>query len=141
MARRSKNSENPLEQDPGYDEVDAVPNYYDEENPPPRPERRNVDFAGSKLSWLVNDFSHVSTSVYEAVMVAAHRSRQIGRKQKKEIDNYNNSTQSMTPEALDEEDPIEKGVDRFHHIKPTVQALDELMTKKFEYYYLENEKK
>lgn len=112
----------------------------DEEALPPRPERRRTDFAGSKLPWLVEDFYGVTESVYEAVMIAAHRARQVGRWQKREIDDYN-SAQVLTPESIEEEETAEKGIDHFQHSKPTVQALSELKQRLFEYYYLDREKK
>ncbi len=125
-----------------YDDLDGVPGIYDEDNPPPRPERKSTDFAGSKLTWLVNDFNHIDSivSVYEAVMVAAHRARQVGRLQKREIDNYN-SSQVLTPESIEEEETSEKGIDHFNHIKPTIRALGELMEQKLEFHYSDDEKK
>jgi len=122
-----------------FDEADAVPNYYDEENPPPRPDRKSSDFAGSKLPWLVHDFGHATASVYEAVMIAAHRARQVGRIQKREIDAYN-SSQVLTPESIEEEEASEKGIDHFNHIKPTIKSLGELMDNKLEYYYPDDER-
>jgi len=113
--------------------------FYDDEEPLERRERRYTDFTGSKLPWLVEDFSGITTSVYEAVMIAAHRARQVGRRQKREIDAYN-SAQVLTPESIEAEEHAEKGVDHFHHIKPTVVALDELKSGEFEYYYLEEKK-
>ncbi|MBM3328755.1 MAG: hypothetical protein FJY67_04660 [Calditrichaeota bacterium] len=105
------------------------------EPPPPDPsQHRRPDFTGSKLNWLVHDFNGVTDSVYEAVMVAAQRARQIGRKQKREIDLYNQSV-VITEENLNEETNPERGIDRFSHIKPTVQALDELRRRMFDYHY------
>lgn len=140
MSRKKIENEVTPEVEALPEEIEAGPVFYDEDNPTPRPERKSTDFAGSKLSWLVDDFTHVSSSVYEAVMVASHRARQVGRRQKREIDEYN-SAQVLTPESIEEEETSEKGIDHFNHIKPTVQALDELMQKKFEYYYLDEVKK
>jgi len=139
-APKKQDSDFPQDRLSQYDDLDATPGLYDEDNPPPRPERKSTDFAGSKLTWLVNDFNHINTSVYEAVMVAAHRARQVGRLQKREIDAYN-SAQVLTPESIEEEETSEKGIDHFNHIKPTIRALDELMEQKLEFHYLEDEKK
>ncbi len=139
-AQKKQAPEFSLGRDARIDGLDGSAGFYNEDNPPPRTERRSTDFAGSKLPWLVDDFTHVTASVYEAVMIAAHRARQVGRNQKREIDAYNNA-QVLTPESIEEEETSEKGIDHFNHIKPTVQALGELMEKKFEYYYLDDEKK
>ncbi len=119
--------------EPGLDD------FLDDGEPLPRHERRFIDFSGSKLPWLVDDFSGVTSSVYEAVMAAAHRARQVGRRQKQEIDSYN-SAQILTPESIEEEETSEKGIDHFQHTKPTIEALAELKRKEFTYYY-HNDKK
>jgi len=111
----------------------------DEEEGSGRRERTRPDFSRSKLSWLVDDFEGVTSSVYEAVMISAHRARQIGRLQKREIDAYN-TAQPLTPESIEAEEHAEKGIDHFHHIKPTIAAMDELRKRMFEYYYLEDKK-
>jgi DNA-directed RNA polymerase subunit K/omega len=103
-------------------------------------EPRVRNFTGSRLSWLVTDFQGITNSVYEAVMVAANRARQVGRNQKREIDNWN-SSQVLTPESIEQEETAEKGIDHFNHIKPTVQALSELKHQDIEFYYLNEEKK
>lgn len=102
-------------------------------------ERRFHDFTGSRLPWLVDDFNGVTNSVYEAVMVAANRARQVGRRQKQEIDTWNKA-QEPTPELMQAEETAEKGIDRFGHSKPTIQALGELKDGDYEYYYLEGRK-
>jgi DNA-directed RNA polymerase subunit K/omega len=129
-----------LERAARAEDFDQQVEYFDEDNIQPRSERRQGDFSGSKLGWLVDDFHGVTESVYEAVMVAAHRARQVGRRQKREIDNYN-SSQVLTPESIEMEETSEKGIDHFEHIKPTVHAMDELMRKNIDYYYLEDHKK
>jgi len=113
--------------------------FYDEDDGQETRERRFNDFTGSRLPWLVDDFTGVTSSVYEAVMVAAHRARQVGRRQKREIDAYNTS-QPLTSESIEQEEFTEKGVDHFRHIKPTVKALDELRRGDFEFYYPETTK-
>ncbi len=140
MALKKQDLDFSLDRESKYNDLDGNPVYYDEDNPTPRPERKSTDFAGSKLPWLVDDFNHITSSVYEAVMIAAHRARQVGRLQKREIDTYN-SSQVLTPESIEEEETSEKGIDHFNHIKPTIKSLGELMDKKLEFYYLEDEKK
>lgn len=94
---------------------------------------------GSKLSWLINDFSEVSVSVYEAAMIASVRSRQIGRRQKQEVDNWF-SAHDIT-EGAEEEEESEPGVDNFNHPKPTIQALRELTNNKLKFRYLDDNEK
>jgi len=83
---------------------------------------------------LVEDFSGIAESVYEAVMLAAQRARQIGKKQKREIDAWTRSLETTSSGDPDEESP-DQGVDHFHHPKPTVQALLELKNQKFGFGY------
>lgn len=90
-----------------------------------------------QLDWLINDFDGQTSSVYEAIMIAAHRARQIGRRQKQEIENFNASLEAVEIVNAEEEENDEPGVDHFHHSKPTVQALDELKKQKFTFYYPE----
>jgi len=83
---------------------------------------------------LVDDFHGIAESVYEAVMIAAQRARQIGRKQKKEIDAWTRSLDSISSLDPDEDSP-DQGVDHFHHPKPTVKALIELKNNQIDYHY------
>lgn len=93
------------------------------------------------LNWLVSDLSEHTTSVYEAIKVAAIRARQIGRRQKQEIDNFNSTMQAIEIVNPDEEVTDEPGIDHFHHIKPIVQALQELSEGKVSFHYPEKETK
>jgi len=95
----------------------------------------------SRLNWLVTDFSGITTSVYEAVMVAAHRARQIGRRQKQQIDAFNNEVEATELVNVEDDTPEEPGIDHFHHIKPTVHALKELKEGKVAFYYPEEREK
>jgi len=139
METFSTDTADPIEATADADGPRDLTDFYDDDEPLERRERKYTDFTGSKLSWLVEDFHGVTDSVYEAVMVAAHRARQVGRRQKREIDAYN-SSQVLTPESIEAEEHSEKGVDHFQHIKPTVAALDELKNGEFEYYYLDEKK-
>ncbi len=94
---------------------------------------------GSKLPWLINDFEGVTENVYEGVMVASTRARQIGRMQKQDIDVWYKSHEPV--DGAGEEEETEPGVDHFHHPKPTVKALDELSTKKLTFRYPDEEDK
>ncbi|MCF7810672.1 DNA-directed RNA polymerase subunit omega [bacterium] len=96
--------------------------------------------ADNRLPWLVNDFKDITESVYEAASIASVRSRQIGREQKQEIDNWF-TAHDITEGSEEIEDESEPGVDHFHHCKPTVQALQELTNGKVKYRYLEKKKK
>ena len=91
----------------------------------------------SRLPWLINDFKDITDNVYEGIMVAASRARQIGRRQKQEIDVWYKSHEPV--DGAGEEEESEPGVDHFQHIKPTVKALKELSTEKLNYKYLEDE--
>lgn len=93
-----------------------------------------------RLPWFVNDFKGKTESVYEAVLIASVRSRQICREQKQEIDNWF-TAHDITEGAEEVEDESEPGVDHFHHRKPTVQALQELTNQELKYRYLEKKKK
>ncbi len=93
------------------------------------------------LNWLVSDLSEQTTSVYEAIKVAAIRARQIGRRQKQEIDNFNSTQQAIEIVNPEEEVTDEPGIDHFHHIKPIVQALQELSEGKVNFYYPEKDTK
>ena len=107
----------------------------------PSREKKPLPESETRLSWLINDFEGITTSVYEAIMIAAIRARQIGRRQKQEIDSYNSSmeaTEIINPEEDDGEEP---GVDHFHHIKPTIKALMELKDDTVKFYYPEKDKK
>lgn len=88
-----------------------------------------------RLGWLVEDFNGIASSVYEAVMVVANRSRQIGARQKEEIDLWNaEHDPTLGGVAIEDEETV-VGVDHFHHLKPTVQALYELKEGELKFNY------
>ena len=87
-----------------------------------------------RLGWLVDDFNETANSVYEAVMISSRRARQIGRRQKQEIDNWN-SAHDITETGFTGEEVSEPGVDHFNHQKPTVQALCELKDENIKFHY------
>ncbi|NQU05008.1 MAG: DNA-directed RNA polymerase subunit omega [Calditrichaeota bacterium] len=93
-----------------------------------------------RLPWFVNDFKGITESVYEAASIASARSRQIGRQQKQEIDNWF-TAHDITEGAEEVEEESEPGVDHFHHCKPTVKALRELTNQELKHRYLEKKKK
>jgi len=92
----------------------------------------------SGLPWLVSDFQGISDCVYEAVMIAAARARQIGRGQKQEIDNWYKLNEPVDGSG-EEQEEANPGVDHFEHPKPTVKALDELTRNKINFNYPEDE--
>ena len=93
----------------------------------------------SKLPWLVHNFSGIANSVYEGIMIASTRARQIGRKQKQEIDLWYKSHEPV--DGAGEEEESEPGVDNFQHPKPTIMALEEFTSEKLKYHYHEQEEK
>ncbi len=93
---------------------------------------------GSSLPWLVSDFQDISDSVYEAVMIAAARARQIGRRQKQEIDDWYKLNEPVDGSG-EEQEESNPGVDHFEHPKPTVKALEELTSNKINFNYPEDE--
>ncbi len=93
----------------------------------------------SKLPWLVNNFEGIAHSIYEAIMIASTRARQIGRKQKQEIDLWYKLHEPV--DGAGEEEESEPGVDHFLHPKPTIKALEELTLEKLKHHYLEQEEK
>lgn len=93
----------------------------------------------SKLPWLVHNFDGIAHSIYEAIMIASTRARQIGRKQKQEIDLWYKSHEPV--DGAGEEEESVPGVDHFLHPKPTVKALEELTREKLKHHYLEQEEK
>ena len=102
--------------------------------------RRRMAERNIKLKWLVDDFEGVTDSVYEAIMVSAARARQVGKRQKLEIEAWNSSRQL---DELDSDDnvPSEAGIDHFRHPKPTIQALFELKRRRIRFRYPEAETK
>lgn len=85
---------------------------------------------------LIEDFSNISGSVYEAVMIASKRARQIGRTQKEEIDAWNKSLEStMIEEELTEEESSFPEKREFNFQKPIIQALSEMKSGKFTFHY------
>lgn len=99
-------------------------------------------FERSRLPWLVDDFNGITANVYEAVMVATHRARQIGRLQKREIDVWNEARpQAQGGDEGDEEEITKAGVDHFFHPKPTIKALQELKGRELSFKYPEKEVK
>jgi len=94
-----------------------------------------------RLAWLIDDFRDKTKSVYEAVMVAAHRARQIGRRQKQEIDHWNDIHDVTESVVVTDSGVPEQGIDHFHHPKPTVQALDELKKNKISFSFPEERTK
>ncbi len=115
------------------DSLDLLPSHVDPAQPLTEEEIR--------LDWLVDDFDGVTSNVYEAIMVAVIRARQIGRRQKREIDAYNSTMEAseiMNPEDEGTEEP---GTDHFNHIKPTIRALRELKEGKVRFYYSDKDKK
>jgi len=115
----------------------------DQEQPPDAPEtppQQRSLLTKSQLPWLVDDFSGIASSVYEAAMIAAHRARQIGRMQKREVDAWSASLEP-TQEGDEEEETSKPGVDHFHHPKPTIKALSELKEEKITFRYPDEEEK
>ncbi|MBM3325435.1 MAG: DNA-directed RNA polymerase subunit omega, partial [Calditrichaeota bacterium] len=104
------------------------------------PTPRKLEPEERRLNWLVHDFQGLSDNIYEAVMVAAHRARQIGRRQKREIEDFKSSLANVE-ESLDDENNANRGIDHFQHSKPTVLALKELRERKYRYYYPEHLRK
>jgi len=92
-----------------------------------------------RLSWLVDDFDGITENIYEAIIIAGRRARQIGRRQKQEIDDLNSAMDVVDLINNEEEEGLEPGVDHFHHMKPTVQALKELKSSTFKYSYPDDE--
>lgn len=115
------------------DAIDLIPSYVEPSQPLTEEETR--------LDWLINDFDGITENVYEAIMVSAIRARQIGRRQKQEIDAYNSTMEATEIVNPDDEGTEEPGLDHFHHIKPTIKALRELKQKEIKFYYLDNDKK
>jgi DNA-directed RNA polymerase subunit K/omega len=92
------------------------------------------------------DFRGATENVYEAILVIAKRSRQVGELQKRQIDRYLGQTEmaeqaAAQARAEDSEDaaiPVEpEPVDRpdFKFEKPVICALRELKDQKVDYYY------
>jgi len=92
-----------------------------------------------RLSWLVDDFDGITENIYEAIIVAGQRARQIGRRQKQEIDDLNSSMEVVDLINNEEEEGMEPGVDHFHHMKPTMQAMKELKSQSFTFSYPDDE--
>lgn len=99
-----------------------------------RTSRARGEFVSSRLNWLVADFQNITSSTYEAVMVASLRAREIARQQKIEIDKYFSKRADETQPVNEEESP-QRGIDPFNHIKPTVLALQELKEEKIKFRY------
>ncbi|MFN3821708.1 MAG: DNA-directed RNA polymerase subunit omega [bacterium] len=102
--------------------------------------RTKEEHTGSRLDWLVCDFSPTTETIYEAVIVAAKRAREIALTQKMEIDRYFQQ-KSSEPQPISEDDNPNLGIDPFHHIKPTVLALQELKEGKIRFYNPKNRDK
>lgn len=96
--------------------------------------RRRMAERNVRLKWLVDDFEGITSSVYEAIMISAARARQVGRRQKLEIDAWNSSRQLDELDS-DDLDLSEAGIDHFHHPKPTIQALFELKRRRIRFRY------
>jgi len=115
------------------DTIDLIPSYVEPTQPLTEEE--------SRLDFLINDFEGITENVYEAIMISAIRARQIGRRQKQEIDAYNSTIEASEIVNPDDESTEEQGLDHFHHIKPTIKALRELKEQEIKFYYLDNDKK
>lgn len=98
------------------------------------PERQQLAAQVKRLNWLIDDFSGITDSVYQAAMIAAQRARRIGRRQKQEIDSWNDTHNILEQGVITEESPLQ-GIDNFHHPKPTMQALDELKHERLKFRY------
>jgi DNA-directed RNA polymerase subunit K/omega len=92
------------------------------------------------------DFREAADNIYEAILVIAKRSRQVGELQKRQIDRYLGQTEmaeqaAAQARAEDSEDaavPVEpEPVDRpdFKFEKPVLCALRELKEQKIDFYY------
>jgi DNA-directed RNA polymerase subunit K/omega len=88
-----------------------------------------------------------SNNIYEAIVVVAKRARQINDEQKRLIDletGYDEANERVSPEDLDEdiEDIVEArqpANDKFIRLpKPTTIALEEMLTDKLEYRYIDD---
>lgn len=95
--------------------------------------RTKEEHTGSRLDWLICDFSPITETIYEAVIVAAKRAREIALTQKMEIDRYFQQ-KSSDLQPISEDDNPNLGLDPFHHPKPTVLALQELKEGKIRFY-------
>lgn len=104
----------------------------------PKDDDKPKSAAEKRLPWLISDFEGITQSVYEAIMIASKRARQLGREQKREIDAWSASMEMI--EGTEDEDAADPGIDHFNHIKPTVQALIELKDNKMKYHYPEEDK-
>ncbi len=110
--------------DDSYDDTDAPLAFIEPADPPKK----------VRIDWLIEDFHEQASSVYEAIMVASHRARQIGRQHKQEIDNWTSAVEALESEGQIDENS-DAGIDHFHHSKPTIKALSELKKNKLEYRY------
>ena len=108
----------------------------DDSKPPQNPPPSEEDM---RLPWLVDDFEGITENIYEAVIVASRRARQIGRLQKQEIEALNSTVDVIDLINNENEDGLEPGVDHFHHMKPTVQAMKELKLRSFNFSYPEDD--
>ena len=83
---------------------------------------------------LDEDFSRLSDSIYEAVMVIAKRARKIGADQKFEVEKL---LSTQEPEKEDEEEPVVENRINIELEKPTIIALRELSNDELEFEYKE----
>ncbi len=91
-----------------------------------------------KLPWIVDEYTGITSSVYEAIIVSAHRARQIGRLQKQQIDGFYTSLEDSEIVISEEEEVEEPGIDHFHFPKPTIKALKELQDGNLKFSYTES---
>jgi DNA-directed RNA polymerase subunit K/omega len=94
-----------------------------------------------------DDFREQTDNIYEAILVIAKRSRQVGELQKRQIDRYLGQTEmaeqaAAQARAEDSEDALpppepDEPVDRpeFKFEKPVILSLRELKDNSIEFYY------
>ncbi len=95
-----------------------------------------------KRAFLAEDFHGRAENIYEAILIIARRSRQIGELQKRQIDRALGQTEMLEQQVVEPvgeetevhtEEPEPRP--QFHFEKPAIQAMREMANEKTKWHY------
>jgi DNA-directed RNA polymerase subunit K/omega len=100
---------------------------------------------GEKRAFLAEDYQGKTENIYEAILIIAKRSRQIGELQKRQIDRALGQTEMLEQQVVEptgEETELQHTEEpeprpQFHFEKPTIQAMREMANEETKWHYEE----
>jgi DNA-directed RNA polymerase subunit K/omega len=91
--------------------------------------------AKKPTQFLAEDFEELADNVYESIIVIAKRAREIGDRQKKEIDQQLGTTEFTESPEEEQPDEDEPETEYPHFEKPTILAMQEMKKGQLKFNY------